>query len=131
MKYLLDTNILLEGLLQQEKAEDIREFLNKIEQSDIAITDFSIHSIGIILLRLKRHKIFSEFLNDLLQSSIEVISLPVSKLQKTLEISVEYNLDFDDAYQYAVAEEFNLIIVSFDKDFDKTPRKRKEPVELL
>jgi len=33
-------------------------------------------------------------------------------------------LDFDDAYQYALAEKHDLIIVSFDSDFDKTGSTR-------
>ena len=40
-------------------------------------------------------------------------------------------LDFDDAYQYALAEKHDLIIVSFDSDFDKTKRGRKSPAEVI
>jgi predicted nucleic acid-binding protein len=36
-----------------------------------------------------------------------------------------FNLDFDDAYQYVVAEKYNLTIISFDSDFDRTELKRK------
>ena len=32
--------------------------------------------------------------------------------------SRRFKLDYDDAYQYALAEKYNLIIVSFDSDFD-------------
>ena len=42
-----------------------------------------------------------------------------------------FNLDFDDAYQYAVAERYGLTIISFDSDFDRTERGRKTPEELL
>jgi predicted nucleic acid-binding protein len=34
---------------------------------------------------------------------------------------------FDDAYQYVTAEENSLILVSFDRDFDKTTRGRQTP----
>lgn len=30
------------------------------------------------------------------------------------------NLDYDDAYQYAVAEKHNPIVVSLDRHFDRT-----------
>ena len=40
-------------------------------------------------------------------------------------------LDFDDAYHYAAAEKHNLIIVSFDRDFDRTERGRQIPAEVL
>jgi len=42
-----------------------------------------------------------------------------------------FNLDFDDAYQYAIAEKYDLTIVSFDRDFDRTERGRKTPGEVV
>jgi predicted nucleic acid-binding protein len=42
-----------------------------------------------------------------------------------------FHLDFDDAYQYAVAERYDLTLVSFDVDFDRTGRQRQTPGELL
>ncbi|MFZ8805855.1 MAG: PIN domain-containing protein [Candidatus Calescibacterium sp.] len=42
-----------------------------------------------------------------------------------------FNLDFDDAYQYVVAEKYNLTIISFDSDFDRTELGRKTPREIL
>ena len=41
--------------------------------------------------------------------------------------STNFSLDFDDAYQYATAEHFDLAIVSFDADFDRTDRGRLTP----
>ncbi len=37
----------------------------------------------------------------------------------------------DDAYQYAVAAKYEMQLISFDTDFDRTERKRKEPIEVL
>ena len=34
-------------------------------------------------------------------------------------------LDFDDAYQYVTLVRYNLTIISFDNDFDRTERGRK------
>jgi len=42
-----------------------------------------------------------------------------------------FGLDFDDAYQYAVAERYGLTIISFDGDFDRTARGRKTPEDLI
>jgi hypothetical protein len=39
----------------------------------------------------------------------------------------QYHLDFDDAYQFTAAEEYSLILVSFDTDFDRTSLKRMNP----
>jgi predicted nucleic acid-binding protein len=43
----------------------------------------------------------------------------------------QFNLDFDDAYQYVAAEKHDLTIVSFDSDFERTGRGRKTPAEVL
>jgi predicted nucleic acid-binding protein len=125
MKFLLDTNIWLEVLLNQEKSGEVIELFRKYNGNDIAISDFSLHSIGVILARLKEIETFNIFLEDLINSGVKVISL------KTEEIIKKYNLDFDDAYQYLIAKQNNLILVSFDKDFDKTDILRKIPRDLV
>lgn len=61
---------------------------------------------------------------------INVISLKPHELEDVTKVAERYGLDFDDAYQYAVAEKYNLQLISFDKDFDVTERKRKEPKQV-
>jgi hypothetical protein len=41
-----------------------------------------------------------------------------------------YKLDFDDAYQYFAAEKYDLTIISFDVDFNRTARGKKTPSEV-
>lgn len=129
--YLADTNIFLEALLGQDKKDDVQSFLQNIDLSTIFITDLSLHSIGIILYRLKNFALFSSFLEDIIVDGIGILSLPPEDL-KTLALTVDkFNLDFDDAYQYTVAEKYEMQLISFDTDFDRTERKRKEPIEVL
>ena len=64
-------------------------------------------------------------------SGVDVISLYEDEMEAVVKVSKEFDLDFDDAYQYAVAEKNNLTLVSFDKDFDRTKRGRKTPSEIL
>jgi len=90
MRLLLDTNIFLEVILEQEKA-----------QVDI------FHNVG---LRLG--------------------ALSVEEMERILQPARQFNLDFDDAYQYTLADCYDLIIVSFDADFDRTNRGRKTPSEV-
>jgi len=47
---LVDTNIFLEILLKQEKSEACKSFLSK-NKGAINISDFTLHSIGVILFR--------------------------------------------------------------------------------
>jgi len=129
--YLIDTNIWLELLLDQEKAQEVHKFFESIESHLLAITEFSLYSIGIILTRLKKHLVFEDFRIDTLEESdVMRVSLDASDLKQVMKISQEYQLDFDDAYQYVVAEKYNLEIVSFDTDFDRTAKGRKEPGDI-
>ena len=129
--YLADTNIFLEVLLEQDKADDVQSFLQNIDLSTIYITDLSLHSIGIILYRLKNFAIFNSFLEDIIVDGAGILSLPPEDLKKLDLTAQKFNLDFDDAYQYAVATKYELQLISFDKDFDQTDIRRKEPIEVV
>jgi len=52
-------------------------------------------------------------------------------MQDIVRAARRFDLDFDDAYQYAAAKKYDLIIVSFDSDFDQTERGRQTPAEVL
>ena len=67
--YLVDTNVWLELLLEQNKAQEVRKFFQMTESHLLSITEFSIYSIGIILTRLKKDVIFEDFLSDTLEDS--------------------------------------------------------------
>jgi predicted nucleic acid-binding protein len=47
------------------------------------------------------------------------------------ETARNLNLDFDDAYQYVLAQRRGLRLVSFDADFDRTPLGRVTPAQAL
>ena len=129
--YLADTNIFLEALLEQDKKDDVQSFLQTIDLSTLYITDLSLHSIGIILYRLKNFALFNSFVEDIIIDGIGILSLPSEDL-KTLDMTADkFNLDFDDAYQYTAAAKYEMQLISFDTDFDRTDRKRKEPIEVL
>jgi len=130
--YLVDTNVWLGLLLDQEKALEVRRVLQRVEADLLAITEFSLYSIGIILTRLKKDDVFENFLSDTIEDSgVMQVRLDTSGLKKVLAIRCRYHLDFDEAYQYVAAEGYGLTIVSFDKDFDRTEKGRKVPGDLL
>jgi len=58
---------------------------------------------------------------------VAVIALSAHEMESLIEAAQRFGLDFDDAYQYAVAERYGLTIISFDSDFDCTERGRKMP----
>jgi len=57
---LLDTNIWLERLLAQERSEEVGDFLKSLPSEQIYITDFSFHSVSIILLRLNKSRVLPQ-----------------------------------------------------------------------
>lgn len=130
--YLIDTNIVLELLLEHEKANECADFLIKIPVENFCISEFSLYSIGIILLRHKMHNAFLDFIKDFfLEGGVRILKLDVEDMEKITEVSQQFNLDFDDAYQYVLAKKYELAIVSYDKDFDRTDIKRKTPKEVI
>lgn len=132
MKLLLDTNIFLELILGQQREQEVKDLLSKVDKYDFLVTDFSIHSIGLLLFRRGQHQMFLEFLTDVfIEGGISIIGLNIEDLKELTHFSKQFTLDFDDAYQYVYAEKYNLTIISFDTDFDRTERGRKTPDEVL
>ncbi len=119
--YLVDTNIFLEILLTQEKQDVCRKFL-EANVGSLHISDFSLHSIGVILFRNNREDIFKRFLKDIIPN-LEITTLPKMSYEDLAEVKKKLGLDFDDAYQYQVARERDLKIVTMDKDFKKIGNK--------
>ena len=128
MKLLVDTNIFLEVLLEQARANDAKDLLGKIDEHDFLISDFSLHSIGVLLLKRNKSDTFRKFGSDIIiRAGTSVARLNASDMEALADHAASFGLDFDDAYQYALADKYDLTIVSFDRDFDKTKRGRSEP----
>lgn len=64
--YLVDTNIWLERLLDQERSAQVGQFLVEMPTKRLLMTDFTLHSIGIILSRFHRREVFIRFVDDVL-----------------------------------------------------------------
>jgi predicted nucleic acid-binding protein len=130
--YLLDTNILLELLLNQKKADEVERLLLETPQEMLCISEFSLDSIGVALVRRKMPDVFLKAVEDmLLLGGIRLLRLGPEDMQRVIQASRRFKLDYDDAYQYALAEKYNLILVSFDSDFDRTKRGKATPADIL
>ena len=130
--YLVDTNIWLERLLNQSKSDEVGRFLGSVAADRLAMTDFALHSLSIILVRLDRTENLLRFVEDtVVQGDVRLVRLNPEDISRLIQVSKEWKLDFDDAYQYVAAELHNLTLVSFDSDFDRTGRGRRTPSDLL
>jgi len=113
--FLVDTNIFLETLLDQDKKDLCKQFLEK-NLENLVLSDFSLHSIGVILFRYQRNELFTKFVEDVLPN-VTLLSLPPEQYESIAATNEKLKLDFDDAYQYILAKYYGLEIVTMDSDF--------------
>lgn len=117
MMFLIDTNIFLEILLKQEKSDICKKFLTR-HGSELMISDFTLHSIGAILFRNNKERLFNSFLEDVM-NNVTVLTLKRGLYKDLSRIREENQTDFDDSYQYLIAISNGLKIVTMDRDFLK------------
>jgi predicted nucleic acid-binding protein len=129
--YLVDTNIFLEILLLQAKAQECEHFLNLLKNGKKAgiVTDFTIHSIIVIMYNLNRLQELKIFLSSLTAyKGLHVYNTTITDEINAVELATNHKLDMDDAIQYAAALATNTqAIISFDKHLNKLKIPRKEP----
>lgn len=132
IRYLLDTNIWLERLLDQEKSEIVGSLLNLVPLNQLFISDFTLHSIGVILSRFEKYDLLSAFVKDLfVEGGIDQLTLNVNDFQALISNMKKFKLDFDDAYQLTLSQKNDLTVVTFDKDFNAKGIKKASPEAIL
>lgn len=132
MIYLVDTNIWLERLLDQEQSAEVGHFLEQVFTDQLLISDFTLHSIGVILDRLRQEEVLLQFVNDIfVENKVTLVSVPPEAMSQVVAAIKQFDLDFDDAYQYVAAKRANALIISFDGDFDRVDCKRQTPASVL
>jgi len=131
-RLLIDSSVLLEFLLDQERADEVARFFEGTPQATLYVTDFAFHSVALILVSRKRGEALARFVKDLLGiRRVTLLRLTPDEVVSLAARTGELGLDFDDAYQYVAAEKHDLTLVSFDADFDRTDSGRKTPAEVL
>lgn len=133
--YLIDTNVFLEVLLARSRKESCKSFLRKVVNGERegVVTDFTIHSIIVIMDSLKRLEALKTFLGSLTAyKGLRMLSTSLPVEVEAVEQALNKGLDMDDAIQYSAALSANVeYIVSYDKHFDGLEIPRKTPEELI
>ena len=130
--YLLDTNVWLERLLNQARAAEVKQLLDALDSAELDVSDFSLHSICVILGRSQKLALLDQFSADLfIQGRVALLSVSGADIPSVTTAMQAQRLDFDDAYQYVLAKRNNLTLVSFDTDFDHTDLPRRTPAQVL
>jgi len=130
--YLIDTNVWLERLLDQAKSDEVGRLFDRVVSEELFITDFTFHSMGVVMSRLRRTEALLRFVQDaFIDGGVVLIHLKPEDMDHLVQIAERYGLDFDDAYQYVAATKHNLTMVSFDADFDNTELGRRTPADIV
>jgi len=131
MKVLLDTNVVLDLLLERENFKQAKQIFEKIEDREIdgylcATTITTIHYL--IMKSLDKNKA-NEIIKDLLKL-FEIVDVTKSILLKAIENNGK---DFEDSVIYSGAEFFDidLIITRDKKGFKNSNIKVLNPIEFL
>src|SRR5438045_4029238 len=109
MRLLIDTNCWIQILRDREHSQEVRQLLADIADDQLFITDLSLHSVGIVMSRFKMLNQFPAFMKTSgIGTTIRVIGLAHTALYPVINFSGQLGLDFEDAYQYAIAEMYKL-----------------------
>lgn len=129
--YLIDTNVWLETLLRQINSTEVEEFLNTVPSDEMVMSDFCLHSLGVILTKLNKKEIFKDFVEDVfMNGEVTTVSLNANDMEKLVSNMSRFGLDFDDAYQYTCAKKYGLEIVTFDRDLKGTDVPTHRPSKI-
>lgn len=130
-RFLIDTSIWLELLLEQDRADDSADLLQRVPMGRVRLTEFTFYSIGLKLTRQGRPGHFRAFVErNFVERSLRRVRLTGDEMLHVPDVMEEFDLDFDDGYQYVAATLRELRLVSFDTDFDRTDLERLEPQEI-
>ena len=132
MRLLLDANCLLRIARQRDLADDVERLLNEVPHGQLRISDFGLHSVAITMFRFGQLADYPALMDRVgIGKTIAIVRLFPPDWPRVLDVVAGYKLDVDDAYQYVAAEIDHRRLVSFDKDFDRTPRGRLTPAAAL
>ena len=133
--HLIDTNVLLEVLLARERKESCKRLLRRLKEGEEsgALTDFSIHSIIVIMDSFRKFAELKTFLSSLTSyKGLRIFPTNLLIEVRAIDIALEKGLDMDDAIQYSAALSLKAeSIVSYDKHFDNLDIPRKSPEEFI
>ena len=90
----------------------------------ICISDFALHSIGVVLFRNNLIDIYDLFIKNFIPD-VYILTLSKNKYSSISKWANKYKLDFDDSYQLSIANEFKLTLITLDSDFKNLPKEFK------
>jgi len=91
--YLVDTNVWLERLLDQTRSEEVGNFLERVPADRLYLTDFTLHSIGIVLVKLGEAENLLNFVKDVLAGSgVRLAGVGSDDVKSAIKACTDYKL---------------------------------------
>jgi hypothetical protein len=77
----------LEASRRQQRAAEVRQFLESVDAGQLSMTEFALNSIGLITTLLRKRDVFEAFVSDILEdSTFRHIFLPDIDIKGVLTI---------------------------------------------
>lgn len=137
-KYFIDTNIFLRPIAKDDarKVKDCEELFQKIKNSEIIAFTSNIVLAELVWVCGSFYKIKKEEIIEILKAVSNFKNLKiVDNFNQSLAIEIykDNSVKFIDALIASNSKIFQreIIVISYDKDFDKMNILRKEPKQVI
>lgn len=127
---LLDANVVLDLALKRARHPEVQELFAIATGDQLSISRFSLHAVAWFMTP-ENPEGFCLLMQDFINTGVSIVDLTMEELILVTHGMQSYSLDFDDAFNLTVADKLDLIIVSSDKDYDRTPRGRLTPGQAV
>jgi len=125
-RIFIDSNIFLRHLTNDHKtlSPSATKVFSKIAREQVLayITPLVIHEVTYVLehvYEVKRKVIVDNILKLLELNNLQTLGISKRGLVRALTMYAKINIDFPDTVYFVVADENDLEVVTFDKDFKK------------
>ncbi len=136
--YFLDSNVFLRPIVKDDlqKTKECERLFEKIKKKEIKAFTSNLVLAEIVWVGLKVYKIKKDELIKAIKGILDFKNLKViNNLNPRLAIEIyeKFRVKFIDALNASNPQIFKkeVVVVSYDKDFDKIGVKRKEPGEII
>lgn len=127
-EYFIDTNIFLRFLLNDHKKQSLlaKKLFKKAEGRKIDLWTTDVVILEIIWTLKSFYKLSSKKIQNLISTILALEHFKMKNknlLLQALDLFVDKNVDFIDAYNFLLARKDGKKIISFDQNFDKLGKK--------
>lgn len=137
-KFFLDSNIFLRPIVKDDeiKQNECRDLFNRVNENKLTAITSNFVLAEIVWVCQKFYGLDKEIVTGALKRILNYRGIKIlddSNSALAIDIYEKYNIKFIDALiaSYSEIQSKEMVVVSYDKDFDKLGVIRKEPGEII